>query len=191
MQTRFANCHGTQRRCEHGGVVKLVGGRLRLSASDVANYVACGHLTRLDLLHARGEIQPPHAFDIGFEDLVARGEAHERAVLARFRADGWRVAEIPESAPQAEAVQAMLAAIDDGFDVVYQGVLQSDEGAGGAFLLGRPDFLVRAGLLRAVRLPEREGADRRRRSGAGQEVGRAPVLLPAAGTPVRARGRRV
>jgi predicted RecB family nuclease len=129
--------------------VKLVGGRLRLSASDVANYVACGHLTRLDLLHARGEIQPPHVFDVGFEDLVARGERHEIAVLARFRADGWRVAEIPESASHAEAVQAMLAAIDDGVDVVYQGVLLSDQGAGGAALLGRPDFLVRAGLLPA------------------------------------------
>jgi hypothetical protein len=126
MRTRFADCHGTHQRGDHGGVVKLVGGRLRLSASDVANYVACGYLTRLNLLHARGEIQPPHAFDIGFEDLVARGEAHERAVLARFRADGLRVAEIPESASQAEAAQAMRAAIDDGIDVVYQGVLQSD-----------------------------------------------------------------
>ena len=149
MRTRFADCHGTHRRGDHGGVVKLVGGRLRLAASDVANYVACGHLTRLDLLHSRGEIQPPHAFDIGFEDLVARGEAHERAVLARFRADGLRVAEIPGSAPQAEAVQAMLAAVDDGVDVLYQGVLLSDQGAGGASLLGRPDFLVRAGLLPA------------------------------------------
>ena len=75
--------------------MRLDGERLRLSASDVANFVACGHLTRLDLLHARGEIQPPHVFDVGFEDLVARGEAHEAAVLQRFRAAGWHVAEIP------------------------------------------------------------------------------------------------
>jgi predicted RecB family nuclease len=32
---------------------------------------------------------------------------------------------------------------------LYQGVLLSDQGAGGAALLGRPDFLVRAGLLPA------------------------------------------
>ena len=62
--------------------MRLDKGQLRLAASDVANFVACGHLTRLDLLHARGEIQPPHAFDVGFQDLVARGEAHEAAVLA-------------------------------------------------------------------------------------------------------------
>ena len=97
----------------------------------------------------RASIQPPHAFDIGFKDLVARGAEHEAAVLARFRADGLRVAEIPESAPSAEAMAAMLAAIDDGVDVIYQGVLVADGGAGGASLLGRPDFLVRAGLLPA------------------------------------------
>ena len=128
--------------------MRLDGGRLRLSASDVANFVACGHLTRLDLLHARGEIQPPRAFDVGFEDLVARGEAHEAAVLERFRADGWHVAEISEG-PEADAAQATLAAIRDGADVVYQGVLLADQSADGAALLGRPDFLVRAGLLPA------------------------------------------
>ncbi len=128
--------------------MKFDGGRLRLSASDVANFVACGHLTRLDLLRARGEIQPPHAFDVGFEDLVARGAAHEAAVLARFRADGRQVAEIAE-APEADAAAATLAAISGGVDVVFQGVLLADQGADGAALLGRPDFLVRAGLLPA------------------------------------------
>ena len=122
--------------------------RLRLSASDVANFVACGHLTRLDLLHARGEIQPPRAFDVGFQDLVARGEAHEAAVLRRFRAAGWHVAEISEG-PEPDAAQATLAAIRDGADVVYQGVLLADQSPDGPALLGRPDFLVRAGLLPA------------------------------------------
>ncbi|MGH3299198.1 MAG: TM0106 family RecB-like putative nuclease, partial [Trebonia sp.] len=128
--------------------MKLDGGRLRLSASDVANFVACGHLTRLDLLRARGEIQPPHAFDVGFEDLVARGEAHEAAVLARLRAEGWQVAEIAE-APEADAAAATLAAISGGVDVVFQGVLVADRGPDRPALLGRPDFLVRAGLLPA------------------------------------------
>jgi uncharacterized protein len=128
--------------------VKLVGGRLRLSASDVANFVACGHLTRLDLLHARGEIQPPRAFDVGFQDLVARGEAHEAAVLARLRADGWQVAEIAQ-ASEADAAAATLAAISSGVDIVFQGVLVAGREGDRPALLGRPDFLVRAGLLPA------------------------------------------
>jgi uncharacterized protein len=131
-------------------VVKLIisgdGKRLRLSASDVANFVACRHLTRLDLLRARGEIQPPRAFDVGFQDLVARGEAHEAAVLQRFRAAGWRVAEISGEWDDG-AVRATLAAIRDGADVVYQGVLIADHAADAPVLFGRPDFLVRAGLL--------------------------------------------
>ena len=126
--------------------MRLDGGRLRLSASDVANFVACGHVTRLDLLRARGVIQPPRAFDIGFQDLVDRGAAHEAAVLRQFRAAGWRVVEIAQW-PENDAAQATLEAIRDGADVVCQGVLLADQGADGAVLLGRPDFLVRAALL--------------------------------------------
>ena len=33
--------------------VKTAGEQLRLSASEAANFVACRHLIRLDLLHAR------------------------------------------------------------------------------------------------------------------------------------------
>jgi uncharacterized protein len=127
-------------------VVRLDVERLRLSASDVANFVACGHLTRLDLLHARGQIQPPFAFDVGFQDLVARGEAHEAAVLQRFRAAGWDIAEI-SGQPETDAAWATLAAIRARADVVYQGVLLADQSADGPALLGRPDFLIRSGLL--------------------------------------------
>ena len=34
--------------------MKITEGRLRLAASDVANFLACGRLTQLDLLRARG-----------------------------------------------------------------------------------------------------------------------------------------
>jgi hypothetical protein len=61
--------------------MRIDGEQVRLSASDVANFLACRHLTRLDLLRARGVISPPHPYDAGFEDLVARGETHEKEVL--------------------------------------------------------------------------------------------------------------
>ena len=118
--------------------MRLDGERLRLSASDVANFVACGHLTRLDLLRARGEIRPPRAFDLGFADLVARGEAHEAAVLQRFRAVGWRVAEI-SAEPDVDAARATLEAIRDGADIVYQGVLLADQSPDAPALLALGD----------------------------------------------------
>ena len=66
--------------------MKIIEDRVRVAASDVANFLACQQLTQLDLQAARGELRPPHPRDLGFEDLVQRGEEHERAVLERFRA---------------------------------------------------------------------------------------------------------
>ena len=123
--------------------MRITGDGVRLAASDVANFLACQHLTRLDLLRARGELHPPYESDLGFQELVERGEAHERGVLEQFRADGCRVVEIAEGT-EAEAAQATRQAIGGGADVIYQGVLLRDEAPA---LLGRPDFLVRAGLL--------------------------------------------
>jgi uncharacterized protein len=122
--------------------VKIDGDRLRLSASDVANFLACQHLTWLDFRQARGEIRPPDDYDLGFQDLVKRGEAHERATLGQFLAGGWQVADLT-GVP--DAATATLEAIRDGADIIYQGTLLGDEG--GPKLLGRPDFLIRAGLL--------------------------------------------
>ena len=130
--------------------MKIIDDRLRLSASDVANFLACQHLTRLDLLRARGALEPPYVFDVGFLDLVARGEAHERTVLGQFRADGRQITEIT-GGPEASAAAATLEAVRGGVEVIYQGVLLQQESTDGPALLGRPDFLVRADLLTRAR----------------------------------------
>ena len=131
--------------------MKITDSRLRLSASDVANYLACQHLTQLDLQMAQGRLRPPHEFDIGFADLVRRGEVHETAVLDRFRADGREVVEIS----QAAGAEATAEAIRAGVELIYQGTLTGSEPGHGPALLGRPDFLVRADLL-----PAPDGAPR-------------------------------
>ncbi len=151
--------------------MRIINGRLRLAASDVANFLACRHLTRLDLLHARGELEPPQPFDAGFQDLIRRGEAHEKDVLERFLAAGLTVADLGQL-PEDDAALATDEAVRSGTDVIYQAVLTQDaepsrrpgvvfragppdsrgapEGRPpGPALLGRPDFLVRAGLLDA------------------------------------------
>ena len=128
--------------------MKITDGRLRLSASDIANHLACPHLTQLDRQKAQGRLRPPHERDIGLEDLVRRGEVHERAVLARFRADGHEVVAIGVIA-DAEAVKATAEAIRAGVQLIYQGTLTGSEPGHGPALFGRPDFLVRADLLPA------------------------------------------
>src|SRR5580693_736358 len=125
---------------ERGGPMKIVEGRVRVAASDVANFLACQELTQLDLRAARRTLRPPHAVDLGFEDLVRRGEEHERGVVEGFRADGWEGADLSEAGDPAGAT---AAAIRGGAGVIYQGTLA------GSGLFGRPDFLVRADLLAA------------------------------------------
>ena len=120
--------------------MKIIEGKLRVAASDVANFLACQELTQLDLRAARHMLRPPHPRDLGFEDLVRRGEEHERGVLERFRADGWEVADLSGAGDPAGAT---AAAIRGGAGVIYQGTLTGNGGA----LFGRPDFLVRADLL--------------------------------------------
>ena len=139
---------GTKSGRARGCGTKFAGERLRLSASDVANFVACQHRTRLDLLAARGALRRVREFDLGFQDLVRRGEAHELTVLERFRADGRSITEINQR-PDADAARATREAIGSGTDVIYQGVLLGASPDAGTALLGRPDFLVRAGLLAA------------------------------------------
>jgi predicted RecB family nuclease len=126
--------------------MRLVEGQLRLAASDLSNFLACRRLTSLDDLRAHGHLRPDKAFDLGFEMLVRRGEEHEARVLAQFRTEGLDVVEIPRSA-DADAARATRDALQGGVEVIYQGVLHTNSGDGGAPLLGRPDFLVRADRL--------------------------------------------
>jgi hypothetical protein len=58
--------------------MKITDSRLRLSASDVANYLACQHLSRLDLQRAQGTLRPPHEFDLGFQDVGCEPDAPGR-----------------------------------------------------------------------------------------------------------------
>jgi predicted RecB family nuclease len=139
--------------------MKIVNGHTRFAASDLSNFLACRHLIRLDNLSAQGRLKPAKPFDIGFEMLVERGEQHEATVLARFRADGLDVVEIPRSA-DAEAAAATRDALRSGAHVIYQGVLQANPDNGGPALLGRPDFLVRAEML-----PQADGVPRETLSG--------------------------
>ena len=117
--------------------MQVTGGRVRVSASDVANFLACRRLTQLDLRRARGELRPPREFDVGFQELVRRGEVHERGVLERFRAEGLDVVDVSGASDGSEAT---AEAIRDGAGVIFQGTLTGGAavraaglpGAGGA-----------------------------------------------------------
>lgn len=125
--------------------MKLVAEVLRYSATDLANFLACRHLTRLDLAAVGGLATAPVFHDLGVEALARRGEEHEARVLADFEGQGWKIERIPKEGADIPArAEATEGALASDVDVIYQGVLSREK------RLGLPDFLIRADLLRKV-----------------------------------------
>ena len=122
--------------------VKIVDGRLRIAASDVANFITCRHLTRLDLAVAHELVSAPIVDDLGAKALEDAGPEHERQILEGFQARGWAVDD-PRNTERdrRREADATAAAMHRGADVIYQGTLLVDD------RLGLPDFLIRADLL--------------------------------------------
>ncbi len=97
-----------------------VDGGLVVSPTDLTNFLACRHLTGLDLAVAFGELSPPaQTDDEALALLRERGFAHEHAYLAGLRAAGHRVVEI-DVRDVHEAEQSTLEAMRAGADVIYQ-----------------------------------------------------------------------
>lgn len=123
---------------------------LILAATDLSNFLACGHLTTLDVSRARGGPKPRKYDDPSTEVLRARGHEHEAMVRARLEADGLEVVEIEnpwadvpyeEQPLRAEQwrprAEETLAAMRAGVDVIHQGCLFDGR------WVGFPDFLLR------------------------------------------------
>ncbi|MHB2165640.1 TM0106 family RecB-like putative nuclease [Alsobacter sp. R-9] len=116
--------------------MRLIDGTILLSATDLMRFMGCAHATTLDLMRLRGEGPQPLEDSEDALLLQKHGDAHEAAHLARLRAAGRRVVEMPRGDLAADA-QATRAALVEGADVVFQGALLS--GCWG----GWSDFLER------------------------------------------------
>ena len=57
--------------------MRLEGDSLRLTATDLANHLACHHLSHLDLAAARGLRRPPDWFAPDTAILRERGDEHD------------------------------------------------------------------------------------------------------------------
>ena len=130
--------------------MKLVADKLTLAPTDLSHFLSCRHLVSLDLRAARGEVVRPARYDPLLEDLRVRGLRHETAYLERLRAEGLRIAGADKTESGGDAVQldleATLAAMHAGDDVIYQATLADDVWS------GRVDF------LRKVETPSGLGA---------------------------------
>jgi predicted RecB family nuclease len=126
--------------------MQRVGNALIFSPSDLHHFLECRYLTRLDLEVVNGRVlekrRGPEA-----DLLAAKGEAHERGWVGRFRDEGRALVEIPDPGAQHDwsaAADATVRAMRTGADVIYQAVLMSDGWR------GRADFLVRVDVPSAL-----------------------------------------
>ena len=97
--------------------MKLTGAHLRLSPSDVANHLACRHLTELNKALAERRLDYQHAADAGLDAMRQRGFEHERRYIAALRSRGLDVVEITQDDDSLADTAASMAR---GADVIAQ-----------------------------------------------------------------------
>jgi uncharacterized protein len=121
--------------------VNLIDGRVVLSPTDLVGFLACAHLTQLELAAARERLPRPIRMDPELDLLARRGEAHEVAHRERLRSERGSLVEIhqpEESIAGLEAAEAeTLAAMRQGVAVIYQAAFFDGTWR------GRADFLER------------------------------------------------
>ncbi|MEP7082218.1 MAG: TM0106 family RecB-like putative nuclease [Chloroflexota bacterium] len=118
-------------------------GTIIVSATDLVGYLACDHLSTLELGRVEGLWEkPPRRADPTVQLMQDRGDAHEAAHLANLRAEGKSVVEIPKdnliTPDQLRGAEAQtLAAMKQGADVIFQATFFDGRWRGHA------DFLYR------------------------------------------------
>src|SRR4051812_34951035 len=90
-------------------------------ATNIADYLACHHLTTLERLAAAGEIEREYYNDAGLELLRALGLRHEQAYLSELESQGQSVVSIrTEDFSWTDAANVTREAMREGVDAVYQ-----------------------------------------------------------------------
>src|ERR1043165_310569 len=124
--------------------MQLIDGQPVFSATDLVGFLACEHLTALELAAAARLVRRPLRADPELDVLQERGLAHEQRYLAGLEAAGRKVTRIEADETVKDWGQRLRrgaapteAAIRRGDDVVYQATFFDGR------WLGYADFLVR------------------------------------------------
>ncbi len=110
---------------------------LTLSATDLSNFLGCHHRMALDMEAAAGGRTRPHFEDPLLELLFQRGRDHEKAYVDSLRAAGREILDLTSLENRDELVDATMAAMHAGADIIVQGALRNDP------WFGKPDLLQR------------------------------------------------
>ena len=119
--------------------MKSQDGQIRLSATDLANHLACRHLTTLDLAEARGHAKRPIWNDPALAVLRERGFRHEASYLDYLRSRGHSVVRLDDLQEGDSAFEKTKAAMQAGEEIIVQATLANDRWFGRADILQRVD----------------------------------------------------
>ena len=112
------------------------------SATDITSFLACEHLTQLEVAVARGELVPPESDDPEGNVVRRRGQQHEQRYLEHLRMQGRHIVEVRSTGGDStsrhlQEQEQTLSAMRQGAEVIYQGTFF------GEGWLGHADFLLR------------------------------------------------
>ncbi|HET7044817.1 MAG TPA: TM0106 family RecB-like putative nuclease, partial [Gaiellaceae bacterium] len=134
--------------------------QISFSPSDLTAYLACAHLTQLELRVARGELARPGRDDPQGDLVRAKGEEHEAAYLRQLREEGRDVVEIRLEGEAGEwewerAARETVDAMRDGREVIYQAAFVDGVWRGLAdFVVRQPDGTYEATDTKLARHPK-------------------------------------
>ncbi|MBA2757317.1 MAG: hypothetical protein H0U37_07740, partial [Chloroflexi bacterium] len=120
-------------------------GTIIVSATDLVGFLACDHLSTLELGRVEGRWErPPRREDPTVQLMQDRGDAHEAAHLQRLRDLGRSIVEIDtrelKTPDQLRAAEALtLEAMQTGADVIFQATFFDGRWRGHADFLYRTD----------------------------------------------------
>jgi predicted RecB family nuclease len=116
--------------------VKLRDGRINLSPSDLANYLACRHLTTLELQVAHEQLERPYRHNPHADLIRRKGDEHEARYLASL-GDGVLTVGDPREIGWEAATAATEQVIREGAPIIHQAAFFDGTWR------GRADFLER------------------------------------------------
>ncbi len=119
--------------------MQLIDGRAIYSATDLVGFLACEHLTNLELAAVGGLVQRPLRVDPELDRVVKRGYEHEQRFLADRRNEGMAIVEIaPDGSIEdrgellRESASRTLDAMRAGTQLIYQATFLEGHWRGGA-----------------------------------------------------------
>ena len=122
----------------------LVSEQMRLSASDLAGYLGCHHLTNLDIALAQGRMKPPDIYQGDLDDLrtlMEKGLRHEADYVEYLHEADNRlhIVSFRDGTGAGGSAAETARAMHGGADIIVQASLEMGRWVGVADILRKVD----------------------------------------------------